>query len=98
MYAKQQQLAVAAHGPGQYVRDSGECAVCHSHQGWLERLETGEWSYSAGSVDDVVPMNCRTCHMIHTTYTAADYARRWGVPVAFRASGRVRCPRLAVPT
>jgi hypothetical protein len=84
MYAKQQQLAVAAHGPGQYVRDSGECAVCHSHQGWLERLETGEWSYSAGSVDDVVPMNCRTCHMIHTTYTAADYARRSGVPVAFR--------------
>ena len=85
MFAKQQQLIESAHGPGQYVRDSGECAVCHTHQGFLERLSTGEWSYSGGSVDDVVPMNCRTCHQIHTTYTASDYALTAdGIPVEFR--------------
>jgi hypothetical protein len=86
LWVKQQQLIESAHGPGQYVRDSGECAVCHTHQGFLERLETGEWAYSAGSVDDVAAMNCRTCHMIHETYTAADYTRRSSVPVAFRLS------------
>jgi len=43
MFAKQQQLLNAAHGPGMYVRDSGECAVCHTHQGFIERLSTGEW-------------------------------------------------------
>jgi hypothetical protein len=88
MFAKQQQLLNAAHGPGQYVRDSGSCAVCHTHQGFLERLETGAWEYSAPSVDDVVPMNCRTCHQIHTTYTDADYARTAdGIPVQFRVAG-----------
>jgi len=88
MFAKQQQLLNAAHGPGMYVRDSGECAVCHTHQGFLERLQTGQWSYSAGSVDDVVPMNCRTCHQIHTTYTGSDYALTAdGIPVEFRVAG-----------
>lgn len=88
MFAKQQQLLNAGHGPGQYVRDSGECAVCHTHQGFLERLETGAWAYAAGSVDDVVPMNCRTCHQIHTTYTASDYTLTAdGIPVEFRLSG-----------
>lgn len=89
MFAKQQQLINAAHGPGQYVRDSGECAVCHTHQGFLERLQTGEWAYSAGSVDDVVPMNCRTCHQIHTTYSRSDYARTAeGIPVQFRVAAQ----------
>jgi Zn-finger protein len=86
LYAKQQQLAFAAHGPGQYIRDSGECAVCHTHQGFLERMDTGEWAYSAGRVDDAAPMNCRTCHMIHTTFTAADYAFTADQPVQFRVA------------
>ena len=85
MFSKQQQLLNADHGPGMYVRDSGECAVCHTHQGFIERLSTGAWAYSGGSVDDVAPMNCRTCHMIHTTYTASDYAlTAAGIPVEFR--------------
>jgi hypothetical protein len=85
MFSKQQQLINADHGPGQYVRDSGECAVCHTHQGFIERLSTGEWAYSAGSVDDVAPMSCRTCHQIHTTYTRSDYTLTAdGIPVEFR--------------
>lgn len=89
LYTKQQQILVAAHGPGMYIRDSGECTVCHTHQGFLERLVTGEWGYSAGSVDDVAPMNCRTCHKIHTTYTAADYElTAEGIPVSFRVAAQ----------
>lgn len=101
LYAKQIQLAVAKHGApagpsgenfdndGQYVRDSGECAVCHSHQGFLDRLETGEWAYSQndGVVSDAMPINCRTCHQIHTTYTDSDYAFTAMDPVAFRVAG-----------
>ena len=87
MFAKQQQLLNAAHGPGMYIRDSGECAVCHTHQGFIEHLSTGEWGYSAGSVDDVAAINCRTCHQIHTTYTASDYALTGQAPVPFRVAG-----------
>ncbi len=84
MYAKQQQFALAVHGPGQYVRNSSSCAMCHTHQGFLERLETGLWAYSLGTVPDAMPTNCRTCHQIHTTYTASDYAFTAQDPVLFR--------------
>jgi hypothetical protein len=29
---------------------------------------------ATATVEDPAPINCRTCHQIHTTYTAADYA------------------------
>jgi hypothetical protein len=36
---------------------------------------------------DPAPINCRTCHEIHTTYTAADYALTATTPVTLINSG-----------
>lgn len=85
LYAKQVQWATSGHGIADHLYDRTSCSVCHSHQGFLERLETGEWE-TAAAVPDVVGINCRTCHQLHTTYTAADYAFNTLDEVAFRVA------------
>lgn len=67
---------------GNYTRNGTSCAVCHTHQGFLERLPTNALTVAA-SVTDPAPINCRTCHMIHDTYTSADYAFTTTSPVTF---------------
>jgi hypothetical protein len=67
---------------GNFTRAGTGCAVCHTHQGYLERVETNALE-TAASVTDPAPINCRTCHMIHTTYTAADYGFNKTSPVTF---------------
>jgi len=74
MFAIQVQYAQSTHRlGGNFERSTTSCATCHTHQGFLERMETGAWA-TAENVMNPAPINCRTCHQIHTTYTAADYA------------------------
>ena len=58
---------------GNFERATASCAPCHTHQGFLERIATGATS-TASDILDPAPINCRTCHQIHTTFTGADYA------------------------
>jgi Zn-finger protein len=85
LFAKQVQWAKSKHGIADALYDRTSCAVCHSHQGFLERVATGEWE-TAATVTDVVGINCRTCHQIHSTYTAADLAYTTPDEVAFRVA------------
>jgi len=55
------------------------CSGCHSHEGFLEKLQTG--SSVTQAYNDAAPVNCRTCHTIHVTYTDADWALRSVAPV-----------------
>jgi hypothetical protein len=71
---------------GNFERSTASCAGCHTHQGFTERMETGVTEATA-DVLDPAPINCRTCHQIHTTYTAADYALTASGPVTFKLSG-----------
>ena len=48
------------------------CAVCHTSQGYLENIVTNA-DTTAEAVYDAAPINCRTCHKIHKTYTNADW-------------------------
>lgn len=74
LFGKQVQYVESVHRTGgNYERNSASCAACHTSQGFLERIATGSMEASA-TVEDPTPINCRTCHQIHTTYTAADYA------------------------
>ncbi len=57
----------------------GGCSGCHSHEGFLEKLQTG--STVTQAYNDAAPINCRTCHTIHATYTPADWALRDVTPV-----------------
>ncbi len=87
LFAKQEQFARSDHGLDYYTRGTGLCANCHSHQGFLLRVATGSWNEASWESDDFIvdaaPMNCRTCHQIHTTYTSADFAFNVQGPVEF---------------
>jgi hypothetical protein len=74
LFAKQVQYETSTHRlGGNFERSTADCAGCHTHQGFTERMETGVPEATA-DVMDPAPINCRTCHQIHTTYTSADYA------------------------
>ena len=73
LYAKQIQYATSGHATmPDFERNGTSCAICHTHQGFLERLPTNAYE-TAEPVSDPAPQNCRTCHQIHSTYTSADY-------------------------
>ena len=57
------------------------CAACHTSQGFVECAASG-LDNTAAVIDNPAPINCRTCHQIHTTYTDADFALR--VTAAFK--------------
>ena len=86
IYAKQVQFELSAHGPGMYMRASSSCATCHTHQGYLMRLEKDDLWEVDETIAEAAPVNCRTCHEIHTTYTDADYALTATDPVYFRVA------------
>jgi hypothetical protein len=58
---------------GHYERNTASCAGCHTSQGFLDRLVTGEFVASQ-TISDPLPINCYTCHQVHQTYTGADWA------------------------
>lgn len=67
---------------GNFERNGTSCAPCHTHQGFVEVVTTGA-STTAAAPSNPAPVNCRTCHMIHDTYTDADWALRVTAPVDF---------------
>lgn len=50
-----------------------ECATCHTSQGFVEVAASGS-DTTANIVNDAAPINCRTCHQIHNTFTNKDWA------------------------
>lgn len=65
---------------GTYVRNNATCAGCHTSQGFIDRLATGGMTASM-DVTEPLPVNCYTCHQIHQTYTADDWALTQSNPV-----------------
>ncbi len=58
-----------------FERSTGECAICHTSQGFIGNLN-GTYNYSApgAEIKNPSPQNCYTCHNIHKTFTSADLA------------------------
>lgn len=74
---RQLQWSMSKHGSGDNVNraTSTSCGICHGHEGFAERAASGFTITAAtSSTENPVPINCRTCHQIHTTYTDADLA------------------------
>jgi hypothetical protein len=71
---------------GHYERNTASCAGCHTSQGFLDRLATGGTTASM-DIENPLPQNCYTCHMIHTTYTEEDWAFTQTQPVTFWVGG-----------
>jgi hypothetical protein len=75
LFARQVQYNNSVHRQGgNFERSDADCAGCHTHEGFLDRVANGNADMSSISPDNPSPINCRTCHQIHTTYTDADYA------------------------
>ncbi len=58
---------------GNFERNGTSCAPCHTSQGFLEVLESGA-QFTATAISNPLPQNCWTCHQIHKTYSASDFA------------------------
>jgi formate-dependent nitrite reductase cytochrome c552 subunit len=71
---------------GHYERNAASCAGCHTSQGFLDRIATGEMNASA-DVADPLPQNCYTCHNIHQSYTDADWSLTSQDPVTLWVTG-----------
>lgn len=85
--AKLHQWENSVHATGgNYERNYASCAGCHTSQGFLEVLETGEYT-AAAAIDDPLPQNCYACHKIHETYTEADWELTNRDPVTFWVGG-----------
>ncbi len=58
---------------------SNQCSVCHSHEGFLEHVQTGRDTTYAG-VAHPTNIGCATCHSTHNTFNftkdGQDYALR----------------------
>ncbi len=84
LLAKQLQTAASAHMTGGHYRyaDRTDCSVCHTHEGFMEVMGTANYEASTEFDEGTAP-NCRTCHLIHETYTQSDFAIRVTEPVTF---------------
>ncbi|MFA5417181.1 MAG: hypothetical protein WC341_01860 [Bacteroidales bacterium] len=76
IYARENQWAASMHATGAaFERNEGECAVCHTSQGFLGNLDGSyDWTAEGAMISNPNPQNCYACHKIHETYTAADLA------------------------
>jgi len=81
IYVKRLQAANSKHlTGGDFERSDADCAGCHTHEGFLERMEAGNF-HSTADVANPSPQNCRTCHNIHINYDSTDFAIRYPDPV-----------------
>lgn len=86
LFAKELQTAASFHATGgAFNRNTGECAVCHTSQGFRGNLD-GSFDYTAAGaiINNPVPPNCYTCHKIHDTFEATDIALTVTGPVELR--------------
>lgn len=86
--AKQYQWEHSVHATGgNNNRNQTTCAICHTSQGFRERIAAGT-DVTAAAIEDPLPINCYTCHQIHTTYTDADWALTQSQPVTVWVGGQ----------
>lgn len=72
---------------GNYSRNATNCAICHTSQGFLERIATGA-DVTAAAIQDPLPQNCYTCHKIHQSYSQEDWALTQPDPVTLWVGGQ----------
>lgn len=74
IYAKENQYKVSGHANlPDFERSEGECATCHTSQGFRGNLDGSyDWTADGAFINNPNPQNCYTCHKIHETYTSDD--------------------------
>jgi hypothetical protein len=76
--SKDVQYSASKHAiGGTFFENRAACAVCHTSEGFTARIDakaTLEVATDAADIANASPINCRTCHNIHDTYTKADWS------------------------
>jgi len=81
MLAKQIQHGASSHQTGgNFERSDKDCAACHTHEGFIDRMESGSQEASA-NINNPTPQNCRTCHKVHNAYDDNDWDLTYDDPV-----------------
>ena len=92
LVAIQAEYSVSVHASGSTAlahEASASCAGCHTGQGLPMRVDANG-NVAAAAPDAVsgpAPINCRSCHQIHETYTSADWAFTTTAPVSLISTG-----------
>ena len=74
------QVAESPHGEDfRFYENRSPCSACHSHNGftlWADGSDIGPIPTSAefAELEFWAPINCRTCHQIHESFTGVDFA------------------------
>jgi len=72
--AKIFQYDASTHATGALAFENlSSCAACHTSQGFIETIGTGA-DTTATTISNPAPINCRTCHKIHKTYSIDDWS------------------------
>lgn len=71
-----------------YLRNSANCAGCHTSQGFREVIATGA-AAPAEAIANPNPPNCYTCHKIHDEYTSNDWELTFTSSFALHITGDV---------
>ncbi|MGZ2368825.1 hypothetical protein ACXR6G_03470 [Ancylomarina sp. YFZ004] len=76
------QFSMSVHSSGinavDYAGGRASCAACHSHQGFVQFANNGE---VLGNITNPTAWECATCHGLHETMEATDYALRLKAPI-----------------
>ncbi len=86
--AKKFAMAESLHGNGTaaaYAGGRSSCTACHSGASFSAMVGAGQKPNEVEAVTAVTRQDCRTCHQIHVTSTAADWALETTAPVALYA-------------
>lgn len=76
--AKISQYNNSVHAAGKNINQTGaSCAQCHTSMGFRNFLADG----STPAITNPTPINCRTCHPIHESYSLDDYSLRTNTAV-----------------
>lgn len=80
--AKMAQFEMSAHSLGTYYTRGGQCAACHSTEGYLAMRDfTSISEIDELSFDYQTPIGCRTCHNVHYNYDTTDWQLTTNQPV-----------------
>ncbi len=82
--AKQRQLSFSAHGIGEVWEEeagANNCVSCHAGTGFVAWTAAGGPTSATKADPNSTPIDCRTCHLVHTTYTDEDFKLRTTAPV-----------------
>lgn len=80
---KMVQFAESAHSLGTYYTRGGQCAACHSTEGFLDlQNHTAVSDIDNMELEMQSPISCYTCHKIHQAYDSTDWDLTFVEPVA----------------